>query len=118
MAFGWKVLIPGALAWTLLIATLRVYRRHGGGAVVYIVGGCIIAAVLIWLFAVDLAAERRASKQAVAEAEFEEQVGETFPVPPMDLPHYHGIQAAEAELSELTGDRDTEPATVSEVTGA
>jgi NADH-quinone oxidoreductase subunit H len=119
MAFGWKVLIPGALAWTLLIATLRVYRRHGGGAVVYITGGLIIAAVLIWLFAVDLAAERRASQQAAAEAELDEQIAEPFPVPPLDLPHYHGIIAPGAQLGELTGgDRDTEPATVSEVTGA
>src|SRR5499427_2888299 len=27
MAFGWKVLIPGALAWTLLIAVVRLLRR-------------------------------------------------------------------------------------------
>jgi NADH-quinone oxidoreductase subunit H len=119
MSFGWKVLIPGALAWTLLIATLRVYRREGGGLVVYIVGGGIVAAVLIWLFAVDIAAERRAQQQAEAEADLTEQIGGTFPVPPMDLPHYHGILAEGSLQGELTaGDRDTTPASVSEVTGA
>jgi NADH-quinone oxidoreductase subunit H len=118
MSFGWKVLIPGALAWTLLIATLRVYRREGGGLVVYIVGGGIVAAVLIWLFAVDIAAERRVQREAEAEAELTEQIGETFPVPPMDLPHYHGILAEGAPQELNAGDRDTTPASVSEVTGA
>jgi NADH-quinone oxidoreductase subunit H len=119
MALGWKVLIPGALAWTLLIATLRVYRRQGGGLVVYIVGGAVIAAVLVWLFSVDLAAERRAGQRAAADAEFAEQVGETFPVPPMDLPHYHGILAERTDSGELTSaGRDTSQATASEVTGA
>jgi NADH-quinone oxidoreductase subunit H len=132
MSFGWKVLIPASLAWTLLIATLRVYRRHGGGAVVYIVGGIIIAAVLIWLFAVDIANVRRQERQAVAEAELTEQIGETFPVPPLDLPHYHGILVESSSFGELTSagglggsspqastaDRDTTPASVSEVTGA
>jgi NADH-quinone oxidoreductase subunit H len=119
MAFGWKVLIPGALAWTLLIATLRVYRRHGGGAVVYIVGGLVIVAVLVWLFSVDLAAERRAEQRAAAEAELAEKLGESFPVPPMDLPHYHGILAEGSRPGELVAaGRDTTPATVTEVTGA
>ena len=119
MAFGWKILIPGALAWTLLIATLRVYRRHGGGAVVYIVGGLVIAAVLVWLFSADLAAERRAERQATAEAELAEKLGESFPVPPMDLPHYHGILAEGSRPGELAAaGRDTTPATVTEVTGA
>jgi NADH-quinone oxidoreductase subunit H len=118
MSFGWKVLIPGALAWTLLIATLRVYRREGGGLVVYIVGGGIVAAVLIWLFAVDIAAERRAQQQAEAEADLTDEVGEAFPVPPMDLPHYHGI-LAEGSVHELNpADRESTPASVSEVTGA
>jgi NADH-quinone oxidoreductase subunit H len=119
MAFGWKVLIPGALAWTLLIATLRVYRRQGGGTVVYVVGGLVIAAVLVWLFSADLAAERRAERQATAEAELAEKLGESFPVPPMDLPHYHGILAESSRPGELIeAGRDTRQATVSEVTGA
>ncbi len=119
MAFGWKILIPAALAWTLLIATLRVYRRQGGGAVVYIIGGLVIAGVLVWLFATDLTAERRAEQRAAAEAEFTGKIGETFPVPPMDLPHYHGIAAEGAVLGELaSAGRDTRQATVSEVTGA
>jgi NADH-quinone oxidoreductase subunit H len=118
MSFGWKVLIPGALAWTLLIATLRVYRRQGGGLVVYIVGGLVIAAVLAWLFSADLAAERRAERQAAAEAQQAEEFGETFPVPPMDLPHYHGLAEGALPGELAAAGRDTKQATVSEVTGA
>ncbi len=119
MAFGWKVLIPGALAWALLIATLRIYRQHGGGLVVYIVGGGIVAAVLIWLFVVDLTAQHRVEQHAAREAELTAQIGETFPVPPMDLPHYHGILTEGSPPDELApGDRETTPASVSEVTGA
>jgi len=36
MRLGWKVLIPGALTWTLVVATARVYRREGGSPAVYI----------------------------------------------------------------------------------
>jgi NADH-quinone oxidoreductase subunit H len=129
MHIGWKILIPGALAWTLLIATLRVYRRHGGSPLVYLIGGGILAVVLAWLLAADLAAERRAERraaeeEAVADAEYaaaaepglaaarvaDERRAAPFPVPPLDLPHYHGVltgaggPAAEvAEVEEVTG---------------
>ncbi len=32
-----------------------------------------------------------------------ERVGDAFPVPPMDLPHYHGIGVEGAHPAELTG---------------
>jgi NADH-quinone oxidoreductase subunit H len=100
MAFGWKVLIPVSLAWILMIATIRVWRQHGGSAPVYIVGGAILAALLLLGWAGDVAAERRRAAAAQAEAEDEAAAGEArpagewaagFPVPPLDLPHYHGV---------------------------
>ena len=39
MKLGWKVLIPGALGWMLIVATIRVWRRQGGSTGVYMVGG-------------------------------------------------------------------------------
>ena len=39
MAFGWKVLIPISLGWIMIIATMRVFRQHGGSTPVYIVAG-------------------------------------------------------------------------------
>jgi NADH-quinone oxidoreductase subunit H len=100
MAFGWKVLIPVSLAWILMIATIRVWRQHGGSAPVYIVGGAILAALLLLGWAGDVAAERRRASAAQAQAEEEAAAGEArpageraagFPVPPLDLPHYHGV---------------------------
>jgi NADH-quinone oxidoreductase subunit H len=100
MALGWKVLIPVSLAWILMIATIRVWRQHGGSAPVYIVGGAILAALLLLGWTGDAAAERRRAAAAQAEAEDEAAAGEArpagewaagFPVPPLDLPHYHGV---------------------------
>ena len=64
---------------------------------VYIVGGAIVAVLLLLAWRGDVAAERR--RAAAAEA-----AGGTgragpgrlggapgFPVPPLDLPHYHGV---------------------------
>jgi NADH-quinone oxidoreductase subunit H len=110
MRLGWKVLIPGSLAWTLVVATARVYRRQGGSPAVYIIGGAIIVILLalLWLWESRGArAEREAA--LAAEEEAERPVPPTpFPTPPMDLPHYHGIGLAgsggEAVLAGVTSD--------------
>jgi NADH-quinone oxidoreductase subunit H len=112
MALGWKILIPAALAWTLLIATLRVWRRQGGSIGVYLVGGGIVVVLLALAFAWDFAAERAADRRAALEDEAEEPQEGAFPVPPMDLPHYHGMAsdadavtaaAPDAGIKEVTG---------------
>ena len=96
MQLGWKVLIPAALAWTLLIATLRVWRRQGGSTGVYLVGGGIVLVLLALAFAWDFAAERAAEQRAALEDEAAEHDAGSFPVPPMDLPHYHGMSSEPA----------------------
>jgi NADH-quinone oxidoreductase subunit H len=113
MQLGWKILIPAALAWTLLIATLRVWRRQGGSTGVYLVGGGILLVLLALAFAWDFAAERKAERQEAMEEEAAEQDAGAFPVPPMDLPHYHGLSASLPAL------KDQPPgSSVKEVTGA
>jgi NADH-quinone oxidoreductase subunit H len=112
MALGWKVLIPAGLAWTLLIATLRVWRRQGGSTGVYIVGGLIVVVLLALAFAWDFATERAAERRAAQEEDSAEEDASAFPVPPMDLPHYHGIASASA-LKDQAPDSG-----VKEVTGA
>jgi NADH-quinone oxidoreductase subunit H len=113
MQLGWKILIPAALAWTLLIATLRVWRRQGGSTGVYLVGGGILLVLLALAFAWDFAAERKAERQEAMEEEAAEQDAGAFPVPPMDLPHYHGLSASLPAL------KDQPPGSgVKEVTGA
>jgi NADH-quinone oxidoreductase subunit H len=125
MSLGWKILIPAGLAWTLLIATLRVWRRQGGSTGVYLVGGLIIVTLLALAFAWDFAAERKAERFAAEEQESAEQDAGVFPVPPMDLPHYHGIAGSVPALTEQAPDsgvgdpgRPSGAAGVKEVTGA
>jgi NADH-quinone oxidoreductase subunit H len=114
MALGWKILIPAALAWTLLIATLRVWRRQGGSTGIYLIGGGIVLVLFALAFAWDFATERAAERRAAMEAAAAEQDADVFPVPPMDLPHYHGLPSGQPGLP---GEKAQEPG-VKEVTGA
>jgi NADH-quinone oxidoreductase subunit H len=101
MRLGWKVLIPGALAWTLMIATIRVWRRQGGSPGVYIVAGLIVAALMALAWAWDATEANRAKRAEeldAADAQDEAKAA-VFPVPPMDLPHYHGIGLATEETA-------------------
>jgi NADH-quinone oxidoreductase subunit H len=113
MRLGWKVLIPGALTWTLVVATARVYRRQGGSPAVYIIGGAILVILLALLWrweSAGLRAERLAAQAAEdrAEAAGDRPAGAAFPTPPLDLPHYHGIglagSAGNPVLAGVTGD--------------
>ena len=94
MAFGWKVLIPISLAWTLVIATMRVWRRDGGSTGVYIVAALIVAVLLALWFGWEASAQRKQRALEELEAGLEASGPDpdtAFPVPPLDLPHYHGI---------------------------
>ena len=69
MRLGWKVLIPGALAWTLMIATIRVWRRQGGSAGVYIVGGAIIVVLMLLAWALGhFRGQTRRQEESEADA--------------------------------------------------
>jgi NADH-quinone oxidoreductase subunit H len=139
MAFGWKVLIPVSLAWILMIATIRVWRQqHHHSVAVYIVGGAIIVALILLAWAGDVSAERRRAAAAGEDGPPGEAEpgaapgtgaaeGPTFPVPPLDLPHYHGVGVPASPGSSPAavgaGAAGSDPdavtkATVEEVTGA
>jgi NADH-quinone oxidoreductase subunit H len=92
MTLGWKILIPAALAWTLIAATIRVLRRQGGSVPVYLVGGAIVVVLILlwWAWDAKVAARAQAA-EAEEQADASTEGPGAFPVPPMDLPHYHGI---------------------------
>ncbi|WP_067136726.1 NADH-quinone oxidoreductase subunit NuoH [Microtetraspora malaysiensis] len=100
MAFGWKVLIPLNLAWILLYATLKALRvPESNKAFILTLGAIIVVGGLaIWFRFDTLLQRRREAKAAQIEEEFEQLREEPeaggFPVPPLDLPHYHGVLPA------------------------
>jgi NADH-quinone oxidoreductase subunit H len=125
MRFGWKVLIPVSLVWILVIATIRVWRTHGGSPAVYTVAGLLLVTLLALLFMADTAMQRRqeaaeaaAETEATAVAERSPGAADdsvAFPVPPLDLPHYHGIGVT---VSSERGTSEPANGTTKEVTGA
>ena len=114
MAIGWKILIPVSIVWIMLIATVRAWRLDTSNTIPYVVGGVtlVVIVALVWMW--DSAAQQRAARYATP-AEADDQPGQagpapaaasasSFPVPPMDLPHYHGIGIdREASTREVTG---------------
>jgi NADH-quinone oxidoreductase subunit H len=103
MALGWKILIPGSLVWILMIATIRVWRRQGTSTGLYIVAGLVLLLFLGLIWVWETGAEKRRARLQPPGGVPGGAAGLTaggeppaFPVPPLDLPHYHGIGVGEA----------------------
>jgi NADH-quinone oxidoreductase subunit H len=136
MALGWKILIPFSIIWLLMVATveaLHVSTWHN--TVVDAVGGMVLVLfLLLALFWDNGYAKWRArlepDKPGVEDDEDEwdyDDQGELvkvakparpeprYPVPPLDLPHYHGLELGDTALTGSTyGDADD---ATKEVTG-
>ncbi|MFC9517254.1 NADH-quinone oxidoreductase subunit NuoH [Nocardiaceae bacterium NPDC056970] len=86
MNLGWKVLIPVALAWIMVVATVRALRNEGFEArwIVLVVGGVIVALGLLALLYRRLRAARAESEtvQPDTGTRFDPLAG-GFPVPPL-----------------------------------
>jgi NADH-quinone oxidoreductase subunit H len=118
MAIGWKFLIPVSIVWILLVATVRAWRLDSHSAAPYVVFGLVIVLILALITMWDSTAQQRAARYASPEeaagaegeaVEGAERAGLSapatgFPVPPMDLPHYHGVGIGnETSSKEVTG---------------
>jgi NADH-quinone oxidoreductase subunit H len=91
MSIGWKVLIPGSIVWILMIATVRAYRLDSGNTIPYWVGGVTLVILLGLVLMWDSGAQRKAADYEAGRARAAGGENPAFPVPPLDLPHYHGI---------------------------
>ncbi|MET7334861.1 NADH-quinone oxidoreductase subunit H, partial [Nonomuraea sp. NPDC005650] len=97
----WKVLIPLNLAWILLVAGVRTVVLYEETRMIAlgITGFVVVAGLAIWMRFDTVNQRRKEARKAQVEAEFEELTEEPteggFPVPPLDLPHYHGVQRKE-----------------------
>src|SRR5947207_15810130 len=118
MAIGGEVASPGASVWMLLVAAVRAWRLGGSSTAPYVVFGLVIVLILALITMWDSAAQQRAARYASTEeaagaegeaVEGAERAGRSapatgFPVPPIDLPHYHGVGIGnETSSKEVTG---------------
>ena len=111
MAIGWKVLIPVSIIWILLIATVRAWRLDTHNTIPYVVGGVVLVLVIALASMWESAAQQRAARFEAADSASASEAGRdvpmgasSFPVPPLDLPHYHGVGLdTETSTKEVTG---------------
>jgi NADH-quinone oxidoreductase subunit H len=132
MRFGWKVLVPTALVWILVVATMRTVSREAdlnGGEVAVFVGVPIALVLLAGLLVASRisnrdtrVAARAAAAGAINPTEPEvlppsrsrDRAAGGFPVPPMDLrvppsPRLRSREAVGAGTVVGTGRRSSAP---------
>jgi NADH-quinone oxidoreductase subunit H len=136
MALGWKILIPFSIVWLLLVATVRALRDDNHSPVVYAVAGVVLILFVLLITFWDNGYQKHLARMAPdtpAEDEDEwdydedgelvkiEKPAPRFPLPPLDLPHYHGLGLDTPVLDDtgLSGSVRGDTAGVTkEVTGA
>jgi NADH-quinone oxidoreductase subunit H len=108
MALGWKILIPLSILWVLIVATAQtLHARTWHDVGVDLVGGVVFILFILMAIFYDNGYQKHLARIAPDEPAGEEdewdydEDGERvrvekpvprFPVPPIDLPHYHGLE--------------------------
>ncbi|WP_405805008.1 NADH-quinone oxidoreductase subunit NuoH [Streptomyces sp. NBC_01187] len=107
MKLGWKILIPVALVWLMLVATVRAMRNEGYdySEVVYWVAGTALGLLLI-TFVIDFfrGGEDEAEAEAAGKDEPFDPMAGGFPVPPLP-----GQTLPPVPRRPSRADRDREP---------
>lgn len=92
MKFGWKVLIPVALIWIVVVSIARLFRSDVAltNTELLVVGAVSIAVLLAAAWLLQVRSDRRADKRAQAEEEHARRASEVLtaastghPVPPL-----------------------------------
>jgi NADH-quinone oxidoreductase subunit H len=103
MALGWKVLIPLNLVWIMLVATFRALKVSRGPVVFTMLAIIVIGALAVYFYFDTANQRRREAKEQQIQEEFETLTDAPtaggFPVPPLDLPHYHGAHSSKEVTS-------------------
>jgi NADH-quinone oxidoreductase subunit H len=114
MALGWKILIPFSIIWILLVATVRALRADNHSPVVYAVAGVVLILFVLLITFWDNGYQKHLARMAPAKPAEEadeydydedgelvkvEKPAPRFPVPPLDLPHYHGLELGGTALA-------------------
>jgi NADH-quinone oxidoreductase subunit H len=110
MRLGWKILIPVALGWLLMVATVRAlnaeYEFDTRQVLVY--GGLAAGALIVLTFVWDLVAAQRRPEAPEEPAAFDPMAG-GHPVPPLpgqQLPELTAVGAAEPSTTATTPQED------------
>jgi NADH-quinone oxidoreductase subunit H len=133
MALGWKILIPASIIWLLIVATVRTLKVTGWHSPVALAVAGIVLILFVLLFTFwDNGYQKHLARiapdqPAGEEDEYDydedgepvklEKPAPRFPVPPLNLPHYHGLELDPAAItaSSVHGD---DAGVTKEVTGA
>ena len=119
MKFGWKVLIPAALVWVLVVSVARLFRSDVGLTnTELLVSGAVIIAVLLgasWLL--QIRSDRRAQQRADDDEESARRANEVLtgvatghPVPPLPGQRFeYTPRRATIMASEITGEVTSTP---------
>lgn len=92
MKFGWKVLIPVALLWIVVVSIARLFRSDVAltNTELLVIGAVAIAVLLLASWALQIRSNRRADQRAAAEEEHARRASEVLtsnstghPVPPL-----------------------------------
>jgi len=92
MKFGWKVLIPVALIWIVVVSIARLFRTDVAltNTELLVVGAVSIAVLLVGAWLLQVRADRRADRRSQAEEEHARRASEVLtsastghPVPPL-----------------------------------
>ena len=124
MALGWKILIPFSIIWLLLVATVRALKVNGwhSPAVLAVAGIVLVLFILLIIFwdngyqkhLARVGPVEPVAAEAAEDAWDYDEDGELvqvtrpaveprYPVPPLDLPHYHGLGSDAAGSGDAPG---------------
>jgi NADH-quinone oxidoreductase subunit H len=113
MAFGWKVLIPVALVWVVLVAGARAVRAEWATSTnQLLVGGAVtLATILVILFVTSMRASRMATPEEWAPSGPLDKDAGTYPVPPLPSQTYEYAPRARQPVAAEASSRSDTPLT-------
>jgi NADH-quinone oxidoreductase subunit H len=112
MQLGWKILIPTALGWLLLVATVRALntRYDFNTRQIYIFGGLVAVALIASTYVWDLLAARRQVDEEPEEVLEWDPMAGGHPVPPLPgqtMPALTAVGSSSTPQPAISGSDDT-----------
>ena len=85
MKFGWKVLIPAAIGWIVIVSTARALRNEGiaNTQTLLLAAGAVLIVIVALSYVVDLQKRETIDEAERAFAQRAEDSLKSFPVPPL-----------------------------------